>query len=179
MIIPIGNWYIANEAIVSKADYIIVQNENIELQNTIETYALQTSTETATDDEYTDETLTITDVYKVAKQYSDTIYMNDSGYKCPTLDAIQQFLAKDTVSEQPYVADEFDCENYAIDTLSHVLDYFGNIPFGSVRIHNTEDGGGHRLNCAYIEGTWYWIEPQSDQLYTEMDDKYEVRFIMI
>lgn len=179
MIIPIGNWYIANEAVVSKIDYILVQNKNIELQNTIETYALQTSTETAADDEYTDETIEITDLYNIAKQYSDIVYMNDSSYKCPTLEALQTFLLKDEVSDKPYVADEYDCENYSIDTLSHVLNYFGNIPFGSAKLHNTVDGGGHRLNCAYIEGQWYWVEPQTDEMYTELDVKYEVKFILI
>lgn len=153
MIITIGKWTITDEAVITQSEY----DEPL----------------------YTDETMSITDVYKVAKKYCDNVYIQDGEYVCPEKENICKFIDVNGVSDKKYVPDKYDCENYAIELLADVLGHYGNIPFGMAKIKNTETKSGHRLNCAIIDGTWYWIEPQSDELYTELDEKYEVVFITI
>jgi len=169
MIITIGNITISNEPVVSREIYQTVCDE-------LDT-CITSELGTASEFDYTGRIYDIMDVYKIARLYGNTIYMQDSSYKEPTLVSLSEFIEANSISTKPYVVDEFDCENYAIDLLSDVLNYYGNVPFGMAKIRGPN--GSHRLNCAYIEGEWYWVEPQSDYLYTELDDGYEVVFIMI
>ena len=87
----------------------------------------------------------------------------------PTLSELKTFLAEDTIDQNKWIEGVYICMNYAEDLKEHARSYGYNISYVLINFDYTynsySDSAGHTLNGAYLsDGTWVWIEPQTDEI---------------
>jgi hypothetical protein len=98
----------------------------------------------------------------------------------PTYEELQSFLAKDGTSERSYVDQSYVCMNFAYDLKASAAEQGWNISFVSVNYDDPRGGGGHACNGAYLaDGSWVWIEPQNDRIYTGPIESYLQTFLHV
>jgi len=91
----------------------------------------------------------------------------------PTYAELQEFLTADQIDKRTYVKEQYVCVNFAAD-LKHSAAGFGyNISFVTVNFDAPDKSGGHALNGAYLsDGSWVWIEPQTDSIHWGTIEQY-------
>jgi len=85
----------------------------------------------------------------------------DAKYKLTNRSNFLNVIAYDWIDSKKYVAEVFDCENFAIAFKSHCDEYFGLNQVGIVIDY--ESGHGYNL-VVLSDGTVWVLEPQSDGL---------------
>ena len=107
---------------------------------------------------------------KVDRKYWQVI---DKEYQEPSMESMKAFLKVNTISEEPYVPQVHDCDNFAIELAGEISKWAKNAPFGIVFLN------GHAINCFISDGVLYFVEPQSDKIYTELGDSVYINFLVL
>ena len=95
-----------------------------------------------------------------------TVRILDNYYSSVTLESFMKFAKFDTVSEEVYVPDENDCDDFAFPFYVNARDWAPVCPIGIVLGHDAK-GKPHAWNC-FIDipnKHVYFMEPQSDILF--------------
>jgi len=93
--------------------------------------------------------------------------------KRPTYYELLDFLANDGTSEHVYRKGSYVCMNFAWDLKANAIQQGWNISFVSINFDDPTGGGGHACNGAYLaDGSWVWIEPQTDRIYRDSVESY-------
>jgi Tfp pilus assembly protein PilX len=87
----------------------------------------------------------------------------------PTLSELKTFLAEDTTNQNKWVEGIYICMNFAADLKEHARNKGYNISYIIINFDYTYNSysysAGHTMNGAYLaDGTWVWIEPQTDEI---------------
>lgn len=93
------------------------------------------------------------------------IYLSDSKYKTTTLDELKRFLAWDKTSEESYISEWYDCDDFAAVTNGTInIPGWYWLPFGIMWTETP--GGGHAVNV-FVDNLYnVWIvEPQNDNCF--------------
>jgi hypothetical protein len=118
--------------------------------------------------------LSSADVSNIVHEYDYKFYQkHDKRYTELTFESMQSFLEFDNVSDETYVAEYHDCDNFAIELAGHASEWAGNIPFGIVYLKT------HAINCFISDGVLYFVEPQSDNVYTVLGENQEIHLIVL
>jgi hypothetical protein len=105
------------------------------------------------------------------KEETQNVRVLDSVYKEVCLESFMEYAEFNTVSEELYVPDEYDCDDFAFEMFVDVKRKFKGCPFGIVLGDGLE--GPHAWNCFYdVKGKQlYYFEPQDDTLYLPTIEK--------
>lgn len=92
----------------------------------------------------------------------------DNRYWLPSPEDFERLLAWDPTSTWEYLSDRFDCESFAFGLQSHFVERVGLNCVGVVLDYSAVDAQGNPAPHAYNlvvfgDGSWKWLEPQSDQ----------------
>jgi len=100
------------------------------------------------------------------------LYLSDNTYLLCTYDDIALFLAQDQTNKMEY-KDGYDCDDFAYRLMGQFsVPGWSDLCFGIVWTRT------HALNCMVTKDfDFYYIEPQTDELYEVSDET--LRFIMI
>jgi len=91
----------------------------------------------------------------------------------PTYSDLYEFLRTDQTDKKKYEEGLYVCMNFAADLKRNAALAGYNISFVSVNFDAPNKSGGHALNGAYLlDGSWVWIEPQNDKIYTGTIEDY-------
>jgi hypothetical protein len=105
------------------------------------------------------------------------IYLSDNMYLlCNTAD-ISKFLQQDATNKYKYDSDTFDCDDFSYRLMGQFsIPNWSYLAFGIVWTNR------HALNCCVDEDLNFWfVEPQSDTLQTDLKDWQgaSIRFIIM
>lgn len=101
------------------------------------------------------------------------LYLPDYHYQTCTLGDIKRFLEWDTTEREKYYQDAFDCDDFAWRLKGNITNKnWATIPFFVVWSDT------HALN-GFIDckGDWYFVEPQTNEIQTELKQGTKIRFI--
>lgn len=109
-----------------------------------------------------------------------SVYPNwvlDGQYKHTPADEMKDYLTRNNVSNRIYYPDEYDCDNFALETFVDVKSDYPLAPFGMV-IGKSSRGTPHAWNC-YINSQWklWFVEPQTDKWFEPSNE--EIWTVMI
>jgi len=106
--------------------------------------------------------------------------------KRPTFNELVMFLANDGTDGHRYDPDSYVCVNFAHDLKTNAARVGWNISFVDINFYDKNgDGWGHSCNGAYLaDGSWVWIEPQTDRIYsgsveTYLQDFQEISYVRV
>lgn len=94
------------------------------------------------------------------------VYLSDSYYKTTTIDELKRFLAFDKTSEEHYISEWYDCDDFAAVTNGTInIPGWYWLPFGIMWTETP--GGGHAVNV-FVDNLndIYIVEPQTDAIYS-------------
>jgi len=90
----------------------------------------------------------------------------DSKYKAIDMETLSQVLNLDPVSENLYVSDKYDCDNFAFELFSKLKKWQGRLAIGII-IGTSAEGNRHAWNYVVVhdKGKFkiIFIEPQTDR----------------
>ena len=90
----------------------------------------------------------------------------DNQYKAITLDSFMTYMKMNTISDQQYEPEDYDCDDFALETLVDVKRWARGSPIGVVFGDDIGDKP-HAWNCFFdvAHDQLYYFEPQDDTLY--------------
>ena len=105
------------------------------------------------------------------------IYLSDNLYWLCSEDDIKKFLEMDATNKEKYKTEKFDCDDFAYRLMGQLsTPEWAGIAFGIVWSEK-------HAACCFIDdkGTFFFIEPQSDELYKTLPDYMgkEILFILM
>ena len=76
----------------------------------------------------------------------------------PNLSTLITWLVNDDTNDQTYVVDTHDCDDFAMDLQKAAMEdgYLINVQF--------DLEGSHALNSVIIDGSVFFVEPQTDEI---------------
>jgi len=81
------------------------------------------------------------------------------------LQQIKDFLAQSKINENIYITGKYMCGNFTADLVKEAEK--ANLPIGSASLSfNDEEASGHRVAWVVMDGQIYYLEPQTDTVYT-------------
>jgi len=103
------------------------------------------------------------------------IYLSDRTYKACALDDIAIFLEQDETNKMGYVPEDRDCDDFAYRLMGQF-----SIPGWSALTFGIVWTDKHALNC-FVDnmGLFHFIEPQTDELQTELKEWQGTRVELI
>jgi hypothetical protein len=114
------------------------------------------------------------DVYNILKgRYERHWQPLDKHYTEVSIESLKDFLKFDEISETEYISEKHDCDNFAIELAGQVSAWAPGCPFGIVFLN------GHAINCFIYKDELYFVEPQSDKVFKELDDSNRIVFIIL
>ena len=102
----------------------------------------------------------------------------DSKFWTCTKEDWRKIISWDWTNEKKYVAEQYDCDNFAFNFKARVARKFGVNSIGLV----VDYSGGHAYNLmVFSDGTWAIFEPQSDNWPTIGSGmyKFETGYILL
>jgi hypothetical protein len=100
--------------------------------------------------------------------------------KRPTYFELQEFLRIDQTDRKNYREGQYVCINFAADLKRNAALVGYNVSYVAVNYRGPRGSGGHALNGAYLsDGSWVWIEPQSDKIYVGTIEDYLKSFLRV
>lgn len=103
--------------------------------------------------------------------------LTDQVYKVYTVHDLQRFLKEDQTDKMQYVAEEFDCDNFAFGTYFMAEIAMPGCCLGVCFVGTPK--GAHAVNFFIDENNrFYLIEPQNDEIKTIPKDWY-IYFILL
>jgi len=118
-------------------------------------------------------------LFLLRKRFPDEgkLYLSDHNYTMCNKADIELFLKQDATNQWQYQPEIFDCDDFSYRLMGQFsVPDWSDLTFGIVW---TE---AHALNCIVTEDDkFYFVEPQSDEILTELVDWMgsTVRFIMM
>ena len=96
----------------------------------------------------------------------------DNQYKAITLDSFMAYMKMNTVSDQQYEPEDWDCEEFAFETLVDVRKWSKGCPIGVV-FGNDINFEPHAWNCFFdvAHDQFYYFEPQTSTLFLPTTEK--------
>jgi len=77
----------------------------------------------------------------------------------PSLEALQDWLAKDDTNSHEYIEGEFDCDDFALMLQQHAFEDGYKID-----MQYSDNDDLHAMNSTIIGNYFYFIEPQNDEV---------------
>jgi len=100
--------------------------------------------------------------------------------KRPSYSELQEFLRIDQTDRKNYQEGRYVCINFAADLKRNAVLVGYNISYVVVNYEGPNKSGGHGFNSAYLsDGSWVWIEPQNDKIYTGTIEDYLKSFLKV
>ena len=108
-------------------------------------------------------------IYKQTRCPYSKIFVPDPLMDLPDLAEVELFLELDKTDQLPFVADKWDCDNYAAVLRTKAMLYSKSIKknwaFGECE---SDRYGGHRFNIVVVKPRRVlFIEPQDDSFFTK------------
>lgn len=105
------------------------------------------------------------------KEETLNVRILDYVYRGVSVKSFMEYAEFNEISEELYVPDEHDCDDFAFEMFVDVRRKFKGCPFGIVLGDGLE--GPHAWNCFYdVKGKQlYYFEPQDDTLYLPTIEK--------
>lgn len=108
--------------------------------------------------------------------------LGDKKYDYLRRDLVDAFLKVDTTDKKQYIKEKFDCENFALRTMSNAQLYFVdhfdiNPAFGMCWVDGIDDLHAINFYIAKSPRAIVYIEPQTDKEY--FLDGERVRFVLM
>ena len=105
------------------------------------------------------------------KEETLNIRVLDSVYREVSVKSFMEYAKLNKISEELYVPEEHDCDDFAFEMFVDVRRKFKGCPFGIVLGNGLS--GPHAWNCFYNvkEKQLYYFEPQDDTLYLPTIEK--------
>ena len=108
------------------------------------------------------------EIYQIIRKAcptADHIYISDSTYWLCSQADITQFLALDLTNKEPYVKQEFDCDDFSYRLMGQLsTPEWAGIAFGIIWTNL------HAMNCFIDDtGKFWFVEPQTDALKDTLD----------
>ena len=97
----------------------------------------------------------------------------DRKYKNVSKESFEEFLNIDEVSEMEYEGEWNDCDDLQIHLASAAKKWCPGIAVGIVYIEK------HAINCAVLDGIFYFVEPQDDVISLKLQDGKTVKNIIL
>lgn len=95
----------------------------------------------------------------------------DENYKSFTVEDLKEVLERDDVSCNFFVKEKFDCDNFAMQLAGSVKRLYPELPFGIV----VSLSHAYNLFIDKYGKAWY-IEPQTDKIYSEAQIKLKKEY---
>ena len=103
------------------------------------------------------------------------LYLSDRIYRLPSKEDIKAFLAQDKTNHEKYVAEDYDCDDFAYRLMGQF-----SVPIWSALAFGIVWTDLHALNCCVAENQkFYFIEPQNDKIMENLEPGMgsKIRFI--
>jgi hypothetical protein len=94
-----------------------------------------------------------------------SFHLSDGSFTAYSTSELKEFLYNfDSTNMQVWIAETFDCDNFASVLNGNVQGFFKGIPFGILWFGPKDNSWGHAVNIfyAYWEKRVYCVEPQND-----------------
>jgi len=96
------------------------------------------------------------------------IHIRDCYYYLVSFEDMKKLLKWDKTDERKWVADEYDCDDFAFDLWRNISRHY-HIALGVLGIQEP-DGTLHMMNIFFaVDGNVYLIEPQTDEIFPISD----------
>ncbi len=98
------------------------------------------------------------------------LHISDRSYTGYSIWEVSNFVRRyDNTNHERYIAEVFDCDDFAQVLQGNVNRYMKGIPLGTIWYYGTSNGKpwGHAVNIGYChrQDKMYLIEPQNDKFY--------------
>ncbi len=103
------------------------------------------------------------------------LYLSDRVYRLPSKEDIKVFLARDKTNREKYVAEDYDCDDFAYRLMGQF-----SVPVWSALAFGLVWTDCHALNCFVAQNQkFYFIEPQNDKIMENLEPEMgsHIRFI--
>lgn len=97
----------------------------------------------------------------------------DTKYQVPELNRLKLLLDRTAINEAKYVADYYDCENFAFHLMSVLALKYRINAFGTVISYDSEHGFNVAVALKDNDFKVYKVEPQSDKIWEAVGEKTE------
>ncbi len=117
-------------------------------------------------------------ISNASRQHSDkfAISMRDGRYWLPSRPVFDFLMAWDWTDRREYELDRFDCDDFAAAVMMNFRVKLGLNCLAYVQSYY----GGHAFNLVIFEnGTWEWLEPQTDRYVRPGEGLYDMRQIRV
>lgn len=119
-----------------------------------------------------DEPATIRKLYlesKLKAQFGqiDNVEIVDNLYQNVSQNELKTLLEYNFFKQQKYIADKYDCDNYAFSLKGLFSNIARQVPFGIVHVKIKNSTGKHSLNIFYDHSKrkFYYVEPQTNKIF--------------